>query len=398
MSNSRHALWRYRLVDLLPLDEYDVLSSEWACDSSESLGSLLGNLTLINSQRRSFPVYHQEQYIGEMDLNILANWIFSVFPDIFVTNTSTNIQKHHDFFNRTCLLCDHPPYTPDISHIHMFFKNHNIAQRAFHLQKKFSWVKFGEIALTASVDDAFQHYLNLFASSSTALHYKLNLECPVYTYFLLLAQDYQYIPIQLHDGKIFSLDYSHCLHFLQSNASEIFAGDIHKSVEELNLISKAVETSIHASLGSSIMVLAKNHVDSIAIIDANGKLGGRFTLQCLLEVAKKLIHKHWPEHEDDELPSLSDLRELIRYGYRFCFNKEKADFEVLNILGKSLDQCGEVGVTTSSFKDTMVIQEDDDNTSISSIASDSGIGSSDDDYIDQRKTRVLQKIQKTYNR
>lgn len=397
-SNARHVLWKYRLLDLIPADEFNILDCEWACDSSESLGSLLGNLTLIDFQKRSFPLYHQQDYIGEVDAEIVALWLVCISPEIMISKTSSNIQRHHELFSRTCLLMDHLPFTPELSPIHEFFKSNQLTSVTLSLSKKFSWTKYGELSLNSTIFEAYQHHQKLFRSSCTALHHKLTLQCSVYTYFLLLAQGYRYIPITLSDGKIFGLNELHCLKFLRSNAAEFFPLDILKSVEDLKLIAPCIATSSHASLGSSIMVLVRHHVDSIAIIDENGKLGGRFTLKCLLEMTKKLIYRHWPEHEDAEIPALSDLRELIRYGYRFCFNPEKTIFDPLSFLASSLYQSGEVGVVVQSFKDTMAVLEDDDQTSVSSAASDSGIGSSDDDFIDGRRTRLLDKIQKAYRR
>ena len=397
-NTSRHVLWKYRLLDLLQADEFNILDCEWACDSSESLGSLLGNLTLIDSQKMSFPVYHEQEYLGEIDAEIVALWLICTYPEMMISKTLSNIQERHEAFSRNCLLVDHLPFTPDFSSIHEFFKSNHRNLTTSTLKKKFSWTKYGDLSLNSTTYEAYQHYQKLFQLPCTALHHKLTLECSVYTYFLLIAQGYRFIPIQLGDGKIFGLNHLHCLKFLRSNAAEFFPQDILKSVEELKLISPCIATSIHASVGSSIMALVKNHVDSIAIIDENGKLGGRFTLKCLLDLTKKLIYRHWPEHEDAEIPALSDLRELIRYGYRFCFNPEKANFDSLGLLTSSLEEAGEIGVLAKSFKVTMAIHEEDDQTSVSSVASESGIGSSDDDFIDERKRRVLDKIQKAYNR
>ena len=397
-SNSRHVLWKYRLKDLVQAGEFDILDCEWACDSSESLGSLLGNLSLIDTQKRSFPIYHQQEYIGEIDAEIAALWLVSTFPSIMILKTLANIQRRDEVFHRTSLLSNHLPCTPQLSSTHEFFKHHQLPQANASLLRKFSWNKYGEFSLNASVREVYHHYQSIFQSFSTATHHQLNLECSVYTYFLLVAQGYHYIPVKLYDGKIFGLNTSHCLNFLRSNAAEFFPLDIDKSVGVLKLISPSISTSIHASVGSSIMVLVKHHVDAVAIIDENGKLGGRFTLRCLLHLTKKLIYRHWPEHEDAEIPTLSDLRELIRYGYRFCYNPDKANFDALSLLASSLDESSEIGVLTKSFKDTMVIQEEDEHTSVSSAASDSGIGSSDDEYLDNRKARVLDKIQKLYDR
>lgn len=395
MSRGRHALWRYSVEEALPSDMEDA-ALPYALSEGDSLGSLWGNLVFAHQDRAHFTVLGAgDAFLGFAGLRLVACHLAGASPSSCAAVTVDSMSKANEDYSKNVILDGFQPRAPSFDAAHKHFKARPLDASAS--AKRPQWDALGRIVTAAPLAQARAYeaaVLGPVPSPKQTLH----LNSFLYDAFLQLSEGYDTVPVCLADDSVVGLAGVHCAMFLQRNFSDVFPSIdyLGVSVSDLHLVRKSVETSVHATLGSSLMALLHHRVDGLAVIDEDGKVGGRFTLDCVAELGKLVIARHWDDMDDFDPPSVASVRQQIRHGDRFEFEGVKAEFsKSLILLQTPLRECEAIGVRAMSFVGH-VFADDEESDSEEDEDDESGIGSDDDEHVNAMQKLLLDAVKRKH--
>lgn len=388
----------------------------------------------------------QPHYVGIVDFWTILAWLALNIPDTLTNRVAAEERKRreqvrHQYELDVALSGVHRQGSVDfkrsssISNVESMSGKQDLSLKAGTAASRMQWQFVGEVIATTSVKDAMTGILNngfifdaavskefLSSHSLSGLHstglnqshvisttakrsellHKFSGESSamsgsasvlqadqfLYDVVLLIAQGHRSIPISFHHDKpntpSLVITDVEVVAFLRENAAEVLGSLAKIPISKCDFLKKAVQIKSSANLGSALYTMACRNVDTVIILDSNGKIACRLSSDIV-----KRIWMNWKIQMSSEPVNIVDLKRLYESGsYSITNGSSGSVFSMFSCLLTPLRNCEEFGIHVINFDKFINDSNHSDNESDNDDEEHSESSSSSDNSDDERDKTV----------